>query len=84
MNNLKKLREDRDIKQLEVANYLNITHQGYSKIERNISGANARTLVRIAEYFNVSIDYLVGLVDDPIPLNRKIDTPPHRKRTLLN
>ncbi len=70
MNNLKKLREERNIKQLEVANYLKITYQGYSKIEANIKNARGSNLIKIANFFNVSVDYLLELTDDPIPLHR--------------
>ena len=71
MNNLKKLRENRDIKQLEVSNFLGISQAGYSKIEKNIRNANAQTLIKISEFFNVSVDYLLGLIDDPLPLIRE-------------
>ncbi len=71
MNNLKKLREEKEIKQIEVANYLGVTHQTYSKIEKNIENAKAPTLVKLAKFFNVSIDYILGLIDDPISLREE-------------
>ena len=67
MNNLKKIRENRDIKQLEVADYLSISRQGYARIEKNITRANAQTLIKLSEFFNVSIDYLLNLIDEPVP-----------------
>ena len=71
MNNLKKLREEREIKQIEVANYLNVSQAGYSKLEKNIKKANAQTLIKLAKYFNISIDYILGLINEPLPLQQK-------------
>lgn len=83
MNNLKKLRESREIKQLEIANFLNITRQGYARIEKSITKVNGRTLTKLAEYFNVSVDYILGLIDEPIPLKReKNSTPPRDDRSI--
>ncbi len=77
MNNLKKLRINREIKQIEIANYLGISDSAYCQMESNIDKAKAPTLKKIAEFFNVSIDYLLGLIDEPLPLNRsKISPPP--------
>ena len=76
MNNLRKLREDRDIKQKDVAEYLGVSKSSYSQMEANIEKAKAPTLKKIAEFFNISIDYLLGLIDEPVPLNRKNSTPP--------
>ena len=87
MNNLKKLREDREIKQLEVAKYLGISRAGYSQIEANIKNARGSNLIKIANFFNVSVDYLLELTDEPTPLFENQDecqkiTPP--RSILLN
>lgn len=83
MNNLRKLREEKDIKQSVVADFLGISQQGYSKIEKNITNANGQTLTKLAEYFNVSVDYLLGLIDSPIPLKReKNSTPPRDEHSI--
>ncbi len=85
MNNLKKLRIDREIKSLEVAKFLNIKPSTYSEMESNIENARGCNVIKIAKFFNVSVDYILGLIDDPLPLDRKIDTPPHKMmRMLLN
>ncbi len=70
MNNLKKLREEREIKQIEVANYLKIKQATYSRMETNIETARGNTLKKLAKFFNVSVDYLIGLIDEPEPLKR--------------
>lgn len=83
MNNLKKLREEREIKQIEVADYLGITKASYSQMESNIDKAKAPTLKKIALFFNVSIDYLIGLIDEPVPLKKeKNSTPPREDRSI--
>ena len=83
MNNLQKIREKREIKQIEIANYLGVTHQTYSKIEKNIENAKAPTLKKIALFFNVSIDYLIGLTDEPVSLKKeKNSTPPREDRSI--
>lgn len=71
MNNLRKLRENREIKQFEVAKYLGVSDAAYSQMESNIEKAKAPTLKKIALFFNVSIDYIIGLIDDPLPLIRE-------------
>ena len=48
MNNLRKLRENREIKQFEVAKYLGVSDAAYSQMESNIEKAKAPTLKKIA------------------------------------
>lgn len=67
MNNLRKYREDHDIKQVEMANHLKVTQATYCETEKNIHTAKATTLKKIAEYLNISIDFILGLTNDPTP-----------------
>ena len=61
---LKNAREDRDISQQEMADLLNITHSNYSKIETGIQEPSLNQLMIIAEYFNLTIDELLGVDPD--------------------
>lgn len=64
---IKDLREDNDIKQKEIAQYLKITQQQYSLYENDIRTIPVDLLVRLAKYYNVSMDYLTELTDNPRP-----------------
>lgn len=57
---LKKIRMKRKLSQKQIAEELKISQQQYSKWEGGIITHNAETLVRLADYFDVSVDYLLG------------------------
>lgn len=65
MNRLKKLRLQRRLSQKEAANVLNISQQQYSRIEKEDVKINADKLIKLAKFFNASIDYILGLTDNP-------------------
>lgn len=58
---LKDLREKRKLLQKEVASELNILSQTYSRYENNLRDPDIHTLARLAKYYNVSTDYLLGI-----------------------
>ncbi|MBQ7379331.1 MAG: helix-turn-helix transcriptional regulator [Clostridia bacterium] len=62
---LKDLREDAEKKQLEIAELLNTTQQQYSKYERGVREIPFQHVITLAKYYNVSLDYLAGLIDTP-------------------
>ncbi len=62
---LKALREGRRIYQREMAEQLGLSFRGYQGYETNQTEPKLATLIAIADYYNVSIDYLVGRTDDP-------------------
>lgn len=64
---LKDLREDRDLKQKEVAAYLGIDQRVYSNYETGKREIPTRFLVALAKFYNTSIDYIVGLTNNPKP-----------------
>ncbi len=68
---IRDLREDRDLKQYAIADYLMCDQSLYSKYERGERELPLRLAMRLAEYYGVSVDYLVGLTDEPIPYPRK-------------
>jgi len=62
-NRFKDLREDRDLKQKEVAIYLNISQQQYSLYETGVREIPIKLAIKLAKYYNVSLDYIFYLVD---------------------
>ena len=70
---IRDLRNDRGLTQKQVAKLLNVSQNTYSQYEIGISRFPLDAVVRLAEYYNVSIDYLVGLTDEtaPYPRNRR-------------
>ena len=58
--NIRNLREDADKTQTEIAEYLNIKQTTYSKYELGKINVPIEMLIKIADYYDVSLDYLVG------------------------
>ncbi len=63
--NLRGIREDNDIKQKEIAKYLNVSQNTYSQYETGVISLTAEVLIKLADYYNVSIDYLLDRTDNP-------------------
>ncbi len=61
---MKDLREDKDMKQSEVAEVLSMKQQQYSEYERGKREMPIKTYIELAKYYNVSLDYLAGLTND--------------------
>lgn len=68
MNRIRDLREDRDLSQAEIAKVIKTTQQQYSKIETGRSDISGEKLKLLAEFYNVSADYILGLIKEPRPL----------------
>lgn len=68
---LRDLREDRDLTQKRVAEYLSFTHSAYAKIERGERILSAEILIKLSNLYSVSIDYLLGLSDFPDRIIKK-------------
>ncbi|MDL2288656.1 helix-turn-helix domain-containing protein [Oscillospiraceae bacterium OttesenSCG-928-F05] len=64
------LREDSDMKQYELAAILGIKSTTLSKYETGTAHPSIHTIIKIAEHFDVSVDYLLGYTDQPHPLRR--------------
>jgi len=62
-NRLKDLRKEKGIGQIQLADELNIDKSTIAKYETAVSAPSAQMLVILAKYFEVSVDYLLGLVD---------------------
>ncbi len=62
---IKDLREDADRSQTEIAVYLGISQQHYSLYESGKRELPMHYFVALAKFYNVSLDYLAGLIDTP-------------------
>lgn len=68
MYRIRDLREDRDLSQAQIASVLKTSQQQYSKIENGRSDISGEKLMLLAEFYNVSADYILGLIKTPRPL----------------
>jgi len=68
---IRSLRIDKDLKQRELAEILNVSQNTYSQYELGIINFPVDALVRLAEFYNTSVDYLLGLTDEKAPYPRK-------------
>ena len=64
--NLRGIREDNDIRQKDIAEYLNVSQNTYSQYETGVISLTAEVLIKIAEYYDVSVDYLLDRTNNPI------------------
>ena len=64
---LKEIREDKDYKQSDIAKVLNTTQQQYSKYELGLQVIPVERLVKLAKFYNTSVDYLIGLTNERKP-----------------
>lgn len=60
---IRDLREDYDLNQTQIANILGMSQTGYSKYETGENDIPTAILIKLAQYYNTSIDYLLGETD---------------------
>lgn len=63
--NLRAIREDRDLKQKELAEILNVSQNTYSQYETGTISLTAENLIKLADFYGVSIDFLLDRTDEP-------------------
>lgn len=63
--NLRAIREDRDIKQKDIAKILSVSQNTYSQYETGVIALTAEILIKLSDYYNVSIDYLLDRTNNP-------------------
>ncbi len=68
---IRDLREDNDLTQKQVGEILNMTQTGYNQYEIGRNDIPTRVLIKLAEYYNTSVDYLLELTDVREPYKRK-------------
>lgn len=71
VNRIRDMREDADLKQKHVAAYLGCDQSLYSKYERGERVIPLEIVVKLAQYYQTSVDYLLGLTDVTTPYPRK-------------
>ena len=62
---LKSMREDHDLTQTDIADLLQTTRQQVSKWETGVQMMGVDKYITLAKYYNISTDYLLGLIDTP-------------------
>ncbi|ADU26053.1 helix-turn-helix domain-containing protein [Ethanoligenens harbinense] len=67
---IRDLREDHDLTQQQIAEYLKCDRSLYAKYERGERDVPLQTAVRLAIYYKTSVDYLVGLTDERMAYSR--------------
>ena len=79
---LRELREKKKVSQSEVANFLGIERTTYTAYESGKSRP-VRCLNELAQYYNVSVDYILGLSEYPLPKEIRFDSLADREKGLL-
>lgn len=67
---LRDIREDHDLTQADIAKLLHTAQHQISKWERGTQMMGIDKYITLARYYNISLDYLCGLIDMPEKLNR--------------
>lgn len=67
---LRELRDARDLRQEDVANVVGVTPEAIGMYEHNKREPKAEILTRLADFFDVNLDYLLGRTDDPRPIGK--------------
>lgn len=62
---IRDLREDKDLNQTQIAKILGMSQTGYSKYETGENDIPTSILIKLARFYNTSIDYLLGETNDP-------------------
>ena len=61
---IRELREDHDMRQIDIARMLKMSQTGYSKYETGENDVPTDVLVRLSVYYDTSVDYILGLTDE--------------------
>ena len=67
---LKDLREDRDLSQQQIADYLGMKQPQYSRYERGLRDIPTDVLISLARFYRTSTDYILGLTNNPRPYKK--------------
>lgn len=70
---IRELREDNDLTQKQVGQILNMSQTGYNQYEIGKNDIPTKVLIKLADYYNTSVDYLLERTDDikPYPTKNK-------------
>jgi len=64
---LKEIRKDRDLSQEDIAKILKMPQEQYSRYERGLRSIPIEKIAILAKFYNVSVDYLLGLTNERKP-----------------
>ena len=67
---IRDLREDRDLNQTRVAAVLHVSQTTYSRYENGTLDIPSASLIALARFYGTSVDYLLGLTDEPAPYRK--------------
>ena len=70
-NRIRELRQDNDLTQKQVGEMLNMSQTGYNQYEIGKNDIPTKILIKLAEYYNTSVDYLLGITDERNPYPKK-------------
>ena len=70
---IRDLREDKDLTQTQIAEYLNCSQRIYSNYERGDVDIPTHVLIKLAKLHDTSVDYLLGITDERKPYSRKMN-----------
>lgn len=62
--NLRAIREDNDLRQSDIAKILNVSQNTYSQYETGVIALTAEVLIKLADYYGVSVDYLLDRTEE--------------------
>ena len=65
---LQDLRTDNDLTQQQIADYLTCNRQVYARYERGIREIPVSMLIKLADYYNTSVDYILGRTNNNAPI----------------
>ncbi len=65
---IRDLREDNDLLQKQLAEYLHCSQVAYSRYELGTRDIPTQVLIELARFYNISVDYILGLTDEKMPL----------------
>lgn len=67
---IRDLREDKDLNQTQVAKIIGMSQTGYSKYETGENDIPTAILIKLADFYDVSVDYILNRTDEP-GINKK-------------
>lgn len=71
-NRIRELREDNDLTQTQIAKILHMSQTGYCQYEIGKNDIPTKILIALSEYYNTSIDYLLGITDETKRYPKKV------------
>lgn len=68
---IRELRQDNDLTQKKVGEIINMSQTGYNQYEIGKNDIPTKVLIKLADYYNTSVDYLLGITDEKKPYPKK-------------